>query len=243
MKKNQLIIFFLVLFFNVLFFQNAVAQKKNEISKSPTNQEIEDYFIEIALGSEFGKGKNVRKWRKNIKYFVPTDGVFDNELTVELTRIVAELNTLIGGKPLIKEVDSREEANFVVFFGKSWQYVQDYEPKAKDLAKKNWGLFWTSIDKDGFITKGTMYVDTERIKTIKEQKHVLREEFTQALGLMNDSYKYKNSIFQQDWTSVNEYMPIDRKIIQLLYDSRIKAGMTATRARTVVRQILNPTKD
>jgi hypothetical protein len=238
---NFSIFFFLILFFfgfNVLLPKKSFSQNNN---KQLTAQEIEDYFVEIALGSEFGKGKKIiRKWRRNIKYMVASVGVVNAELTTELTKMVRELNILIGGKPQITEVYDRAEANFVIFFGKASNYVNIYEPKAENLAKTNWGLFYVSPDKDGFMIRGTMYVDTERIKLMKEQKHILREEFTQALGLMNDSFKYPNSIFQQKWTDVNEFSPIDRELIKILYHPRIKAGMNETRVRSIIKQILAP---
>ncbi len=231
------IFFFLIFFgFNIFFSKKVFSQNNN---KPPTAQEIEDYFVEIALGSEFGKGKKiVRKWRRNIKYMVANTDPVNTELTTELSRITKELNNLMGGKPQITQVYDRAEANFVVFFGKASDYVNDYEPKAEKLAKGNWGLFYVSPDKEGFLTRGTMYVDTERIKLMKEQKHILREEFTQALGLMNDSFKYPNSIFQQKWTDVNEFTHIDRELIKILYHPRIKAGMSEIRVRSIIKEIL-----
>ena len=51
-----------------------------------------------------------------------------------------------------------------------------------------------------------------------QQKHLLREELTQALGFPNDSYKYEDSIFQQRWTEVTEYSILDKEIIRLHYN-------------------------
>jgi hypothetical protein len=63
-----------------------------------------------------------------------------------------------------------------------------------------------------------MYVDIIRAKEDDAQKHLLREELTQSLGLFNDSYKYDNSIFYQGWTTTTEYAPIDRELIDMLYN-------------------------
>jgi hypothetical protein len=64
-----------------------------------------------------------------------------------------------------------------------------------------------------------MYVDLYRANEIDEQKHLLREELTQSLGLVNDSWKYKNSIFYQGWTTTTEYSDIDRELIDILYNN------------------------
>jgi hypothetical protein len=43
---------------------------------------------------------------------------------------------------------------------------------------------------------------------------------------MNDSWRYQESIFYQGWTGTTEYSQIDRTIIGLLYDPRLRSGMT-----------------
>ena len=61
-----------------------------------------------------------------------------------------------------------------------------------------------------------MYIDTQR-PDVSGQKHLLREELTQSLGLANDSYLFDDSIFQQSWTNVTKYSQMDKDIIRLLY--------------------------
>ena len=62
--------------------------------------------------------------------------------------------------------------------------------------------------------------------TQKERSHLIREELTQSLGLMNDSNKYKDSIFYQEWTDIAEYSEIDKAVIKLLYQKKIEPGMS-----------------
>jgi len=62
--------------------------------------------------------------------------------------------------------------------------------------------------------------------TQNERSHLIREELTQSLGLMNDSNKYKNSIFYQEWTDVTDFSEIDKSIIKLLYQKKVKPGMS-----------------
>ena len=44
--------------------------------------------------------------------------------------------------------------------------------------------------------------------------------------MMNDSYKYEDSIFYQEWTDTESYAEIDKAVIRILYDPRVKLGMT-----------------
>jgi hypothetical protein len=81
----------------------------------------------------------------------------------------------------------------------------------RSLLTNNWGLFSVGS------VKGYMYVDINRANEV-EQKHLLREELTQSLGLFNDSYKYPESIYYQGWTTTTEYAPIDIELIEMLYN-------------------------
>jgi hypothetical protein len=64
--------------------------------------------------------------------------------------------------------------------------------------------------------------------------HLIREELTNGLGLMNDSWQYPESILYQGWTDVILYAPIDRAIIGLLYDSRLRPNMTKDQVKNVL---------
>jgi hypothetical protein len=64
-----------------------------------------------------------------------------------------------------------------------------------------------------------MYVDVERTSfNYDAQKHLLREELTQSLGLLNDSWKYPESIFYQGWTTTTEFTEMDKRLIDLIYN-------------------------
>ena len=58
------------------------------------------------------------------------------------------------------------------------------------------------------------------------RSHVIREELTQALGLMRDSNSRPDSIFYQEWSPLTEYSDIDREVIRILYLDDVAAGMT-----------------
>jgi hypothetical protein len=43
------------------------------------------------------------------------------------------------------------------------------------------------------------------------------KELTQSLGLLNESWKYPESIFYQGWTTTTSFSKIDKRLIDLLY--------------------------
>jgi hypothetical protein len=98
----------------------------------------------------------------------------------------------------------------------SKETYNQFDPYSKKFTDNNWGLFIISGNDD--IISGSMYVDVVRCNSEEGQKHLLREELTQSLGLKNDSYDYPKSIFYQGWTTTTEYAPIDRELIQMLYN-------------------------
>ena len=190
-------------------------KKVNEVvgsggPKKVYSKEAKEYFKEIALKTEFdGDRKNAFVWTKDMKIFV--DGNCSEDLMTELRRIVSELNGIID--PIkIKIVSNKSESNYVVFFGSHTSFKSKYELPSPQRLDDNLGFFSVNTN------SGVMYVDTYRANNL-EQKHLLREELTQSLGLFNDSYKYPESIFYQGWTTTTEFAPIDRELIDMLYNN------------------------
>lgn len=190
-------------------------------SNAPLNSS-QEYFLSISFGAEYGENETLKKWQKDIKVYV-TDTT-QTLLLQELDQIIAELNNLIGEIQLYR-VNSRSESNFIVYFGDAATYMREYSPEAAQWVPDNLGFFWVNWDGEGVITNGTMYVDLQRTQAINCRRHLLREELTQALGLMQDSKQYPNSIFQQNWTCTTAYADIDRDLIQQLYHPKLRPGM------------------
>ena len=177
------------------------------------SDEAKQYFKEICYGSEYNKDGQIHKWNEDVKIYVA--GEKRDYLISELNTIVYELNEIID--PIeIEFVNNKEEANYVIYFCSGAEY-SNIEPHISGLIDRNWGIFTTN-SRGSRIISGTMYVDIYRCGSISGQKHLLREELTQSFGLMNDSYKYENSIFYQGWTETTSYSQIDVELIEMLYN-------------------------
>ena len=101
-----------------------------------------------------------------------------------------------------------------------------YEPH---YVPTNYGFFWTKWNSEGEIYKATVLVSSDKI-TQQERSHLIREELTQSLGLLNDSHKYPDSIFYQKWTSVQRFSTVDKTIIAMMYSKHILPNMTQSQA-------------
>jgi hypothetical protein len=180
------------------------------------------YFNEIALGFEFGGASEVtRKWKTDMKILV--GGRESEELTKELEDIVGEINALATDGFSASIVTDTADANFIIFLGAGQDYAKLY-PSLTNLVQSNWGLFSVSFDVDNHIYGGNMYVDIDRANSL-EERHLLREELTQSLGLAKDSKRYWDSIFQENWSNTTEYSDIDKDLIRLLYHPSMKTGL------------------
>lgn len=182
-----------------------------------TQEEI-DYFTEIVLGAEFGDEIPViKKWTNDIRLKIvgkPTEADMQT-----INSIISDLNYLIGGIK-IKLVDKKE--NLTITFPPENQFKvidQNYVPT-------NYGFFWALWHDDNFVIYNASILVSSAGITQQERSHLIREELTQSLGLMNDSNKYNNSIFYQEWTDFTEFSKIDKSVIKLLYLKKIKPGMS-----------------
>jgi hypothetical protein len=188
--------------------------KYNPGDDSRFSKEERDYFKKIALSSEFSDNDNgvVCRWKSDMRIFVK--GEKPDYLMDELNSIVSELNEIIDPIDIVL-VDNEDESNYQILFGSEQEY-NNFKPGSKEHTPNNWGLFIINSGKE--IRRGTMYVDIYRCESIEGQKHLLREELTQSLGLTNDTFDYPESIFYQKWSETTEYAPIDRVLIDMLYN-------------------------
>ncbi len=194
--------------------------------------EAQQYYLEIALGTEFGNSTDrIKKWGADLRIFVSHEG--EDELIEEFGKIIEDINSMSQSIKLF-QVDRLALANAVVFLSDAATYAA-YEPSAASIVESNWGAFWLMWNSGCMIDRGSMYVDITRVQELDCRKHLLREELTQMLGLMNDADSYDDSIFYQPWTCGPAYSDIDRELIEIHLDRRIEAGMTSSDVVKVFR--------
>jgi len=198
--------------------------------------DVIDYFKDIALGFEFGNTSNItRKWNSEMKVFIGGEPSF--ELLAEFEKIRTEINELKTDGFNVTVVDDSLQSNYYIFFGSGTKYAEMF-PDEANLVNSNWGLFYLLWNGQNQFYSGHMYVDIIRANSI-EQKHLLREEFTQSLGFARDSQLYMESIFQSDWTTTIEYAPIDQDLIRLLYHPEMSVGLNELEVDNTLREILS----
>ena len=175
-----------------------------------------DYLTKVGFGVEYGHSSSVlHRWGEDIRIRVhgePTDADL-----ATLQDVIQELNNLSPG---LKLTATRRDANVDIHFIPESRFTT-MDPKYVPV---NLGFFRAWWDGDGVIYRGKILIPSQGI-TQQERSHLIREELTQSLGLFRDSWQYQDSIFYQGWTSAEEYSPLDRQIIGMLYSPQVEPGM------------------
>jgi hypothetical protein len=195
------------LFYLILFLST--------LSVSQTQQEIEEYFNEVAYGSDAMIGSQtqiITKWEKNINMFI--EGHYTTQDLIEIKNIVSELNTLLSGIK-ITIIKNKLESNSIVYFGDFNTFNKRYLSGTAGNINCNgycgiFGLFGSPIIESVkiFISSNTNSID---------RKHAIIEEITQSLGLANDSWKYPDSMFYEGYSTTDKLSKIDKEVIKMLY--------------------------
>ncbi|WP_341228113.1 DUF2927 domain-containing protein [uncultured Arcticibacterium sp.] len=232
MKKSKVYIIVLALIITSCsrFDEDITPKSLNTFQK-----ETIAYFKEIALGFEFSSSTEItRKWNTDMLIYV--GGEKEDYLMSELNSIIAEINQLSTDGFSVSITADTLKSNFYIFLGSGNEYGNQF-PSSQDLINNNWGLFNINWNDQNELYKGRMYVDIYRAEETA-QKHLLREELTQSLGLGKDSNLYAESIFRQSWTLTNHYTPIDKELIRLLYHPKITSGLNSEEVTERLTNIL-----
>ncbi len=178
-----------------------------------------NYLTEVGLGSEFGNNpKVINKWNSPIR--IQLHGSYTTADERELDSIISEL-TRLTGLSITRRAGNSANINIHFIPEENFHLVSPGYSQNSDQM----GIFQTFFEADNTIYKAIIAIQHDlRGRT---RPHILREELTQSLGLMKDSHRCTNSIFQQKTSSEpTQYAEIDREVIRILYDPRIRPGMS-----------------
>ena len=217
-----------------LAFQNC--EEVHEVPLTEDESEIIGFFNVIALGFKYSEADPLtRKWTTPIQVYIHGDP--SQELLDEFDAIVAEIEGLATDGLDISIVTNESTANYHLYFTGHDVFAEEF-PVVASLVEEDWGLYVVDWNNDEDIFWGAMYVDVVRNTDLTLQRHWLREEFTQSLGLGNDSELYPNSIFRQSWSNSTAFTDLDRDLIRLLYHPNMTSGLNESEATQVLGDIL-----
>jgi hypothetical protein len=219
-----------------------VASRQRAEKKSFTDGEIVDGFLKTAFGAEYhlaGRVDRIRKYDAPVRVFA--DGVRRSNRKAQLAKVIADIATRVRHLD-IAMAETSTEANVVV------KLVRD-----RDLNRTISTFYGTERAREirsnldpqclsGFRKNDRYEIEhSDVILTVDNGDFTFLdcayEELLQSLGPINDT----NSV---PWTMFNDSVQMgffdvyDQYILNILYDPRIKAGMTVQEVKAVLPQVL-----
>ena len=219
----------------------AIAQRQRAEKKIFTDSEIIEGFLKIAFGAEYhlaGRVDRIRKYDGPVRVFA--DGNRPDR-KAQLSKIVADIAARVQHLD-IAMADSPEDANVQV------KLVRD-----RDLNRTIVTFYGTdrareirsSLDPQclsGFRKNEKFEIEhSDVILTVDNGDFVFfdcaYEELLQSLGPINDTASVPWTMFN-DNVSMGYFDVYDQYLLNLLYDPRIKPGMTVQEVRAALPDVL-----
>ena len=229
------------------FAENAqIAARRAAERKVFTDAEIADGFFKIAFGAEFqvaGRVDRIRKYDGPVRVFV--DGRAKPDRRRQVTEVIADIGAHIDHLD-IAATDAAGNANMLVTLVRDRDLASTIRTSyGRDLARR----IERSLKPQclsGF-SKDEQYriVHSDVILVVDAGEFTffdcVYEEVLQALGPINDDPSVPWTMFNDD-VQMGFFGIYDQYLLNILYDPRIKAGMTRDEARAVLPEVLTSTR-
>jgi len=219
----------------------AIASRQRAEKKTFTDSEITEGFMKTAFGAEYhlaGRVDRIRKYDAPVRVFA--DGNRPDRKG-QLAKVVADIaqrvqhldiamaDTLDGANVLVKLVRDRDLFRTIsTFYGgeRAREIRTSLDPQCLSGFRKNERFeiehsdVILTVDNGDFVFLDCAY-----------------EELLQSLGPINDTSSVPWTMFN-DNVSMGFFDVYDQYIMNLLYDPRIKAGMTVAEVKAVLPEVL-----
>jgi len=201
---------------------------------------VERAFYSVALEHEYTQGNHpLAKWNQPIRIWVDHQ-VGDQDLHQELAQLHAQHLANITGLS-IEFVTNQSQANIIWVYTRESRWIKDAK---STLNLQSTQHLQTAIctagyktDSSGHIVSAGIVIPVDLARSRGKLLACVVEEITQALGLPNDSEHAYPSIFN-DHTPEELLAPLDVVLLKLLYEPDLKAGMTLSEVKPVVKRLL-----
>jgi hypothetical protein len=209
--------------------------------KTFTDTEIVDGFFKVAFGAELhvgGPADRIRKFDRPVRIFIDSRAKPDRR--AEVAAAIADIRARVRHLD-IATTDKREDANVEAVLVRDRDLVstlaQIYGTKrASQIERELQPQCLSSLIKDE-----TFRIMHSRVILVVDVgtfvfSDCLYEELLQALGPSNDT-NVRWTMFNDD-VHMGFFGVYDQYLINILYDPRIKAGMTAAEVKALLPEVL-----
>ena len=219
-----------------------IASRRAAERKSFTDDEIKDGFFKIAFRAElqFGRGDDrIRKFDEPVRVFVIDRGTPHRRAVV--TAVVADIRAHVDHLDL-SMVDDAEHANFVVTVVRHRDFARTIRSyygaeKARQIQRslRPQCLSGFGKDRNGRITRAEVILPSD-VDDFSFYDCAY-EELLQPLGVINDDSSVPWTMFNDD-VQMGFFDLYDQYLVNILYDPRIKPGMTKSEVNDLLPDVL-----
>jgi hypothetical protein len=219
----------------------AIAARQRAEKKTFTDSEITEGFLKTAFGAEYhlaGRVDRIRKYHEPIRVFADGNRA---DRKAQLSNVVADIAKRVQHLD-IAMTETSESANVLV------KLVRDrdlFRTISTFYGSERAREIKTSLDPQclsGFRKNGKYEIEhSDVILTVDNGDFTFLdcayEELLQSLGPINDTSTVPWTMFN-DNVSMGFFDVYDQYIMNVLYDPRIKAGMTVAEVKAVLPEVL-----
>jgi hypothetical protein len=219
----------------------AIASRQRAEKKTFTDSEIIEGFLKTAFGAEYhmaGRVDRIRKYDAPVRVFVDGNRA---DRKAQLAKVIADIGQRIQHLD-IAMAESNEDANILVKLVRDRDLLRTIttfygRERAREIR--------TSLDPQclsGFRKNDKYEIEhSDVILTVDNGDFIFLdcayEELLQSLGPINDTSTVPWTMFN-DNVSMGFFDIYDQYIMNLLYDPRIKAGMTVAEVKAVLPDVI-----
>jgi hypothetical protein len=219
----------------------AIASRQRAEKKTFTDSEIIDGLLKTAFGAEYhmaGRVDRIRKYDAPVRVFVDGNRA---DRKAQLAKVIADIGQRIQHLD-IAMTESSEDANILVKLVRDRDLLRTITAfYGKERARE----IRTSLDPQclsGFRKNDKYEIEhSDVILTVDSGDFIFLdcayEELLQSLGPINDTSTVPWTMFN-DNVSMGFFDVYDQYIMNLLYDPRIKAGMTVAEVKAALPDVL-----
>jgi len=186
-------------------------------------------FKELAFSATTGDDGFIKKWRSNEVFVYMVDTSF-SYLNDELDAIISDFNGLTQPELTLKKTTDRSSAGLLIYLTDKSIFF-DAEPVAGNAyqALSRIGFTYAFWGSDKKIDRAVIFNDITRpdYNTIVDNRYVMRHEMMHALGFLGHVTlpEFSGSCLFNSFNLTTDYTSFDKRMITLLYNPAIKAGM------------------
>lgn len=202
-----------------------------------SDDQLMDGFHKTVFGVEYGgeaAGRAVKKFDRSVR--IKVVNLADKDRQREIRDFVARLPRLVRGLD-IAIAGPRDNPNFTVYVVDRADYVDTVRSDvfaSSRAAVPGQCLVRVYPGSVGIVRSTAVIVSDEGDSLFRR---CMVEEILQGLGPMNDNAALYASVFN-DRSRHDRFMPFDRAVVSMLYDRRIRPGMTLDEVGPLLPKVL-----